>query len=77
MLGFLERLCVQAGLKKVFVLSTQTMQFFIERGFKEARVQDLPPKKQDMYNEKRMSKIYSKEIKGTRHLDSEELLWER
>ena len=37
MLGFLERLCLQAGMKKVFVLSTQTMQFFIERGFEVRR----------------------------------------
>ena len=39
MLGYLERLALQCGAKKVFVLSTQTMEWFVERGFKEVPVE--------------------------------------
>ncbi len=39
MLGYLERLSLQSGASKVFVLSTQTMEWFVERGFKEVPVE--------------------------------------
>ena len=39
MLGYLERLALQCGAKKVFVLSTQTMEWFVERGFKAVPVE--------------------------------------
>eukprot|EP00571_Detonula_confervacea_P015400 CAMPEP_0172304588 /NCGR_PEP_ID=MMETSP1058-20130122/5986_1 /TAXON_ID=83371 /ORGANISM="Detonula confervacea, Strain CCMP 353" /LENGTH=1086 /DNA_ID=CAMNT_0013015885 /DNA_START=73 /DNA_END=3333 /DNA_ORIENTATION=+ len=75
MLGYLERLSVQCGAKKVFVLSTQTMEWFVERGFKEVPVESLPPSRQAVYNKKRKSKIYMKEIDGDRDLDAAELWW--
>lgn len=75
MLGYLERLSLQCGARKVFVLSTQTMDWFIERGFREVSVDSLPPSRQAMYNKKRKSKIYMKEIDGERDLDAAELWW--
>jgi amino-acid N-acetyltransferase len=39
MLGYLERLSLQCGATKVFVLSTQTMEWFVERGFIEVPVE--------------------------------------
>ena len=39
MLGYLERLSLQCGGTKVFVLSTQTMEWFVERGFMEVPVE--------------------------------------
>ena len=39
MLGYLERLALQCGATKVFVLSTQTMEWFVERGFKAVPVE--------------------------------------
>ncbi|KAL7444183.1 hypothetical protein ACHAXH_007092 [Discostella pseudostelligera] len=75
MLGYLERLSLQSGASKVFVLSTQTMEWFVERGFKEVPVESLPPSRQAMYNKKRKSKIYMKEIDGDRDLDAAELWW--
>ena len=39
MLGYLERLSLQCGARKVFVLSTQTMEWFVERGFREVPVE--------------------------------------
>jgi amino-acid N-acetyltransferase len=77
MLGYLERLCVQGGAKIVFVLSTQTMEWFIERGFDEVGVDMLPPSRQATYNHQRASKIYMKKINSVRDLDASELFWDR
>jgi amino-acid N-acetyltransferase len=77
MLGYLERLCLQKGADKVFVLSTQTMEWFIERGFDRVGVESLPPSRQATYNHNRASKIYMKKIDSVRDLDASELLWNR
>jgi amino-acid N-acetyltransferase len=77
MLGYLERLCLQKGANKVFVLSTQTMEWFIERGFDRVGVETLPPSRQATYNKSRASKIYMKKIDSVRDLDASELLWNR
>lgn len=77
MLGYLERLSLRVGCTNVFVLSTQTMEWFVERGFKEVPVGDLPPSRQANYNRKRKSKIYMKKIKNVRDLDTAELWWNR
>jgi amino-acid N-acetyltransferase len=77
MLGYLERLCLQKGVSYVFVLSTQTMEWFIERGFDEVSVDMLPASRQAMYNHNRGSKIYMKEIVSERDLDASELWWNR
>ena len=77
MLGYLERLCVQGGSSIVFVLSTQTMEWFIERGFDEVGVDMLPPSRQATYNKMRASKIYMKKINSIRDLDASELFWDR
>eukprot|EP00560_Eucampia_antarctica_P009803 CAMPEP_0197828918 /NCGR_PEP_ID=MMETSP1437-20131217/5414_1 /TAXON_ID=49252 ORGANISM="Eucampia antarctica, Strain CCMP1452" /NCGR_SAMPLE_ID=MMETSP1437 /ASSEMBLY_ACC=CAM_ASM_001096 /LENGTH=640 /DNA_ID=CAMNT_0043430335 /DNA_START=140 /DNA_END=2059 /DNA_ORIENTATION=+ len=73
MLGYLERLSVQCGCSNVFVLSTQTMEWFIERGFKLATIDALPPSRKALYNYERRSKIYMKEITSDRDLDAAEL----
>jgi len=77
MLGYLERLCVQAGATNLFVLSTQTMEWFVERGFDEAGVECLPPSRQATYNHDRGSKIYTKKVNSIRDLDASELFWNR
>lgn len=76
MLGFLERVCVKSGVSSVFVLSTQTMEWFVERGFREADVRSLPPSKKAEYNHDRKSKVYMKSI-DDRGLDADELFWDR
>ena len=77
MLGYLERMCLQKGASIVFVLSTQTMEWFVERGFDEVTVDKLPPSRQESYNHKRASKIYMKKIDSLRDLDASELWWNR
>jgi amino-acid N-acetyltransferase len=77
MLGYLERLCLLNNCTNIFVLSTQTMEWFVERGFDEADVTQLPPSRQATYNHKRASKIYIKKIESDRDLDASELWWNR
>ena len=77
MLGYLERLSVHCGCTSVFVLSTQTMDFFAERGFKEVSVDTLPPSRKAVYNYERKSKIFMKKIEDARDLDAAELWWNR
>lgn len=76
-LGYLERLCLLNGCSTVFVLSTQTMEWFVERGFDEVDVDRLPPSRQQTYNYARRSKIYMKTIENSRDLDASELWWNR
>lgn len=77
MLGYLERLSVENGCTSIFVLSTQTMEWFVERGFEEVGVERLPPSRQATYNRSRNSKIYMKKIESLRDLDAQELWWNR
>ncbi|WP_442499021.1 amino-acid N-acetyltransferase [Methylobacter sp. sgz302048] len=50
------------GLKKLFVLSTQTMHWFIERGFSPSDINSLPDPLKALYNPQRNSKILCKNI---------------
>lgn len=77
MLGYLERLCLQWDATNVFVLSTQTMEWFVERDFERVGVESLPPSRQATYNWERASSIYMKKIEGARDLDASELWWSR
>jgi amino-acid N-acetyltransferase len=61
-LGFAEKRAKEKGFKTLFVLSTQTTQWFVERGFVESDVSKLPQEKQALYNYSRRSKIYSKAV---------------
>lgn len=47
----------QMGLTRLFVLTTRSIHWFQERGFKPAEVDVLPIQKQEMYNYQRRSKI--------------------
>jgi len=46
----------------LFVLTTRTSQWFIERGFHTATVDDLPKQKQALYNYQRKSQVYRKKL---------------
>jgi amino-acid N-acetyltransferase len=51
-----------AGWKSVFVLSTRTTHWFIERGFVEQDPSWLPEQKAALYNYDRRSKVFVKEL---------------
>ncbi|MBU9810235.1 amino-acid N-acetyltransferase [Rahnella sp. C60] len=61
----LQRVASQAklmGLNRLFVLTTRSIHWFQERGFKPAEVDVLPIQKQEMYNYQRRSKILIAEL---------------
>ncbi|WP_298219353.1 amino-acid N-acetyltransferase [Halothiobacillus sp.] len=62
LLSFLELRARSMGLKSLFLLSTQTMAFFKEKGFVAENISALPTERQALYNFKRNSKIYRKWI---------------
>jgi amino-acid N-acetyltransferase len=53
MISFLMEKAVTIHLKAVFVLTTQTSDWFSQLGFTEATIADLPVEKQQLYNYKR------------------------
>ncbi|MFZ5605577.1 MAG: amino-acid N-acetyltransferase, partial [Pseudomonadota bacterium] len=48
------------GLNRLFVLTTRTAHWFMERGFTAATVAELPQHKQSLYNYQRNSKVFIK-----------------
>jgi amino-acid N-acetyltransferase len=50
------------GISRLFVLTTQTAHWFLERGFTAASLADLPMAKQALYNYRRNSKVFFKAL---------------
>ncbi|MDQ3774591.1 MAG: amino-acid N-acetyltransferase [Pseudomonadota bacterium] len=57
-----EREARAAGLRKLFVLTTQAAHWFVERGMMEVSIEDLPLARQDLYNYRRNSKVFAKTL---------------
>lgn len=49
-------------IEHLFILTTQTMHWFVEHGFTETSLSRLPVDKQELYNYQRRSKILHKEL---------------
>lgn len=62
LLEYVYRKARQLHLKKLFVLSTQTVHWFIERGFLSSDIDSLPDPLKALYNPERNSKILCKDI---------------
>jgi amino-acid N-acetyltransferase len=58
----IEQRAKSAGLKRLFVLTTKSEHWFIERGFRKAGVEDLPEEKQALYNYQRKSVVLVKPL---------------
>ncbi|MGI0118064.1 amino-acid N-acetyltransferase [Zooshikella sp. RANM57] len=63
LLTFCEEYAINHGIRNLFVLTTRTAHWFLERGFQTAKVTDLPEKKQALYNFQRNSKVFVKKLK--------------
>ena len=61
-LAHIEKRAKDRNFKTLFVLSTQTTQWFVERGFAEADVNALPAERREKYNHERNSKVYTKAL---------------
>ncbi len=62
LLGELEKEVKQLGIDRIFVLTTQTAHWFLEQGFVEVDISDLPLERQSLYNFQRNSKVFIKTI---------------
>ena len=58
----IEARAKQRKIKRLFVLTTRTAHWFIERGFQPAPVSSLPRRRQDLYNYQRRSQILIKRL---------------
>ncbi len=59
----IEELAKEKGMQYLFVLTTRSEHFFLEKGFIPGSIEDLPKKKREHYNYQRMSKILFRTIK--------------
>lgn len=60
--SILEQNAAQAGVDRIFVLTTHATHWFREMGFGEASLDELPVEKKDFYNYRRNSKILVKRL---------------
>ncbi|NQV68492.1 MAG: amino-acid N-acetyltransferase [Pseudohongiella sp.] len=62
LLASLETEARKKSLKKLFVLTTVAAHWFIERGFNEEALSELPEQRQQLYNFQRKSKVLIKKL---------------
>lgn len=62
LLSAVEQAAREAGLKRLFVLTTRTAHWFLERGFVQAAPDDLPAPRKALYNWQRRSKVFVKDL---------------
>lgn len=62
LLKAIEKDAKKMAIKKLFVLTTQTAHWFIEQGFKQGSLDQLPEQRQALYNYQRNSKIFVKSL---------------
>ncbi len=63
LLAAVEEAALEAGLERLFVLTTRTTHWFIERGFLPATPDDLPAPRKALYNWQRRSKVLVKDLR--------------
>jgi amino-acid N-acetyltransferase len=61
-LNHMTALAKEQHMKKLFVLTTRTAHWFLERGFAESSVAALPAQKKSLYNYQRKSKVFERKI---------------
>ena len=62
LLSHIEQLAQDKGIEKLFVMTTQTAHWFIERGFAETSPEDLPEEIRAKHNPQRQSKVFIREL---------------
>jgi amino-acid N-acetyltransferase len=60
--GYLIEKAKKSGLRRVFVLTTQSQDWFESLGFKESSVDSLPEKKRKIYDQTRRSKVFALDL---------------
>ncbi|MCQ8103639.1 amino-acid N-acetyltransferase [Methylomonas sp. SURF-2] len=62
LLTYLTRNAAKRGIQRLYVRSTQTVHWFVERGFSPCEIEDLPEPMKSAYNHARNSKVLSKAV---------------
>ncbi|HEY9200028.1 MAG TPA: amino-acid N-acetyltransferase, partial [Gammaproteobacteria bacterium] len=62
LLEHIQQQCLQKDIQTLFILTTHTAHWFIEKGFSEGKLEQIPMRRRDMYNVQRNSKIYIKNL---------------
>lgn len=62
LLAFLEQQARSHGRHQLFALTTHTAHWFVEQGFNEVAVDNLPAKRQAIYDHSRNSKVLKKQL---------------
>jgi amino-acid N-acetyltransferase len=62
MVRFLIERAEKQGLRRVFVLTTRTHDWFESLGFKECSVESLPPLRRKNYDRRRNSKVFALDL---------------
>ena len=60
--NFCQNQAKNLGFKQLFCLTTHTEHWFLERGFKQSSIAELPAEKQKLYNFQRNSKVFIKTL---------------
>ena len=58
----IEQRARKLRLTQLYVLTTKTAHWFLERGFRTATIAVLPQQKQALYNYQRKSQVYAKAL---------------
>ena len=66
MVSYLQKRAQDEGLARVFVLTVQAVDWFLQLGFGDGDVNDLPPEKREAYNRDRNSRVLICNIKKKR-----------
>lgn len=59
---YIEESAKDQGIKKLFVLTTKSPHWFLEKGFTEGSIDSLPAEKKNLYNFQRNSKVLEKKL---------------
>ena len=62
LMAAIEDAARDTGMQQLFVLTTRTAHWFLERGFTQASPDDLPAKRKELYNWQRRSKVFVKTL---------------
>ena len=62
LLEHIESRARRAGVDRLYVLTTRTAHWFVERGFAAATLADLPDQRREMYNYQRNSQVFIKTL---------------
>ncbi|MDR3430091.1 MULTISPECIES: amino-acid N-acetyltransferase [Silvimonas] len=63
LLRHVEQQARSQGMTALFALTTRTSHWFVERGFAQATVDELPMEKKSLYNYQRRSKVFIKQLR--------------